>query len=67
MYSHFHRRKKGEDNVATFQFRRVFFSLELSAAALRLRDGVPGASSEAASVRWYSSMGGVGSWREGRS
>ncbi|TNN60539.1 hypothetical protein EYF80_029262 [Liparis tanakae] len=33
-------------------------SLELSAAALRLRDGVPGPSSEGASARWYSSTGG---------
>lgn len=53
----FHRRSLG----AAFQVRRVFFSLELSADALRLRDGVPGASSEGASVRWYSSIGGVGS------
>lgn len=50
--------------VVTFQFRRVFFSLELSAAALRLRDGVPGVSPEGASVRRYSSTGGVGSCRE---
>lgn len=53
IYSQFHRHESSNDNISVviFQFRRVFFSLELSAAALRLRDGVPGVSSEGASDR----------------
>lgn len=53
--------KNVADMLKGSQFRQLFFDLEVSAAALRLRDGVPGASSCGAAVRQYSSMGGVGS------